>query len=184
MSPVNCSHFLDPTGFICILTAGLPNWSKSALASVMALPNNGATPSAVPFKTYNSVTSSALEVVFPQANFAFEAVAGNKALISDLFKYELIVAVSLTLYPINPDGLGIAFSNKGPKSFASFLAVSFLSPNNSFTLDFASTDLLVFTTATAAAGFFSVAFKASLAAVKKLPNSSGFKVSQNSNCAV
>jgi hypothetical protein len=33
-------------------------------------------------------------------------------------------------------------------------------------------------------GFFSVAFKASFAAVKKLPNSSGFKVSQNSNCAV
>lgn len=125
----------------------------------MAPPNNGATPSAVPFSMYNSVTSSALEVVFPQANFAFEAVAGSKALISALFKYELILAVSLTLYPINPDGLGIAFSNKGPKSLAAFLAASFLSPNNSFTLDFASTAFVVSTTSTFAAGFFSVALK-------------------------
>jgi hypothetical protein len=52
----------------------------------MAPPNNGATPSTVPFKIYNSVTSPVLEDVFPQANFAFEAVAGSKALISALFK--------------------------------------------------------------------------------------------------
>ena len=74
-------------------TAGLPNWSKVSLASVITPPLNGAASSLLPFNAYNSkvsaslpVFSSLVKVGFPHTNFANLLSAGIKERISALLK--------------------------------------------------------------------------------------------------
>ena len=74
--PVNSSQALAPCPFICIETAGFPNWSKVSLASVTTPPPIAAILSLFPFNAYSSTASmsfpslSLMVVGFPQTNLA------------------------------------------------------------------------------------------------------------------
>ena len=72
-APVNAFHFLAPSAFICISTAGFPLSSKSCEAFVTTSPSKGALPKS--FTKYISTISSLTFVPFARAFTSYNALA-------------------------------------------------------------------------------------------------------------